>query len=207
MIYGIGLSGKKFAGKDAVYDHITKVVRDRRVIRHKWATAVREDAVKMLEAIGIYTSVAELEDRRFKEPFVGLLQWYGTDFRRRQDPDYWVRRGLQAAERELRFADRRHEASPLFVNTDTRFPNEVTLPQEQGWVVIRLEVSREKQLERADALGLTVTEREFDHASETALDDFTGFDYVIDSNDDLDVVEMQVEGILEKLEIRLRNIR
>jgi hypothetical protein len=225
VIRGICLSGKKYSGKDKVFEHIAQVVADRKVIRHKWATTLRQEAVKMLSGLGIHVSVEDLEDRIKKEPYVGLLQWLGTDFRRRQDPDYWVKRGMAMAEQELRWADRVREAPPLFVNTDTRFPNEVTVPQANGWIAIRLEVGHDKQLERAAKVGAKVADHEWVHASETALDEMEErtrlvrdgifanseslpvFDYLIDSNNDLEIVLQEVEGILAKNEIKLRPIR
>lgn len=206
MITGILLSGKKFAGKDHVYEHIRRVVRDRPVRKHKWATPLRLDLIRMLAAIGIHVTMDELEDQQAKAPFVALMQWYGPFMRKLKGEDYWVRRGLATVEDDLRFADRQHETPSLFVNTDTRYPNEITLPKGQGWISIRLEVSREKQIERAERLGIDVPEIILAHSSETALDGFEEFDYVVDSDNDLETVYQVIDGILEKEEIRLRRL-
>jgi hypothetical protein len=58
-----------------------------------------------------------------------LLQWYGTQYRRSQDPDYWVRQ----AEKSLPDYGR-------YVYTDIRFPNEaVFIKQAKGklWKIVR----------------------------------------------------------------------
>lgn len=54
-----------------------------------------------------------------------LLQWYGTEFRRKQDPDYWVKawsRGIPDA--------------PVVAVTDVRFENEVQAVREAGGIVL-----------------------------------------------------------------------
>lgn len=58
-----------------------------------------------------------------------LLQWWGTEYRRAQDPDYWLKR-----------VGERLAAGGDFVVTDVRFPNEVELIRRHGgevWMVQR----------------------------------------------------------------------
>lgn len=198
MIPGIVLSGKKFSGKDSVFNYIRTSLAGRPVAHHKWATALREDAIRMMAAVGVQVTVEDLLDRERKEPFVGLLQWYGTDFRRNQDPDYWVIRGMHEIEATNEgYNVRWPGAAPLFwVNTDTRFPNEVLIPKQHGFVAVRLEVSPELQYQRAKALGLSFNELLRRHVSETALDGFDGFDITVDANQPLPNMLADIEGVL-----------
>jgi hypothetical protein len=176
MIAGILLSGKKFAGKDTAFEHIARVVKGRPVVKWKWATALRQEAVTALAAIGVHVTVEDLEDSATKDLYVPFLQWLGTDLRRSQDPDYWVKKSMDCI---LNYEE---WPAPFWVNTDTRFVNEVEIPRQHGFICIRLEVSPETQRERAAKLNSVLTEEKRLHASETKLDGYTQFDAVIDTN-------------------------
>ena len=57
-----------------------------------------------------------------------LLQWYGTDFRRNQDSEYWIKK----AESSIR--------DGKYVFSDVRFPNEASLIRKHGgqiWRIVR----------------------------------------------------------------------
>ncbi len=223
-IAGVILSGRKFAGKDYVKDHIARVVLDRPVVHFKWATPLREDVVRMMAAVGVGISVETLENRATKELFVPLLQWYGTDFWRKQDPDYWVKRGMNwwVEHREVM---RDTGQSPLYVNTDTRFPNEVTIPQANGFIAIRLTVSKGKQYERADNTDQKLNELIRNHTSETALDEMEArtldvkrgwfvnsqhlpvFDHIINSDQPLEKVYAEVDEVLKVHGVNLRSLQ
>lgn len=104
------------------------------------------------------------------------LQFLGTDVRRAQDPDYWVKRTLKPVVDQIASGQR------LFA-TDIRFPNEVTGAQGLGFLVVRLDITRETQRERLMARdGLEPDPAALYHASETALDDYDGFDLRVDNN-------------------------
>lgn len=195
VITGILLAGKKYSGKDTVYEHIEKVVIGRWVRMFKWATALREDCSRMMAAVGERVSYYDLMDREKKEPFVPLLQWYGTDYRRKQDYDYWVKRGMQevAETQQIPLYE-----DALFVNTDTRFENEVLIPKQHGFICIRLEVSPENQYKRAWSLGQQFNEQKRLHSSETALDEFNQFDAVIDNNRSLEELFQDVDIVLKQ---------
>jgi len=64
--------------------------------------------------------------------------------------------------------------------TDVRFPNEVKAIQNRGGVVIRVE------RDCHDDAG-----RDEQHESETALDNFTGWDYVVKNNGTLDDLKQE----------------
>ncbi len=59
-----------------------------------------------------------------------VLQWWGTDVRRAQDPDYWVK--AMAA----RLDDLPGDACVVF--DDVRFPNEARMVRERGGLLVRL---------------------------------------------------------------------
>jgi len=87
-----------------------------------------------------------------------LLQWYGTNYRRAQDPNYWVGR-LQA---RLQF-----ENPPMALITDVRFPNECEAVHAMGGYLVKV---------------VRTTPPDVDvppHPSECALDGYTGWDYTL----------------------------
>lgn len=121
-----------------------------------------------------------------------VLQQYGTDIRRRQDDDYWVKRALATAVAEL--AD---GASVYF--TDARFPNEVAFASRLCGVAVRLDVSRDVQLARLAARdGIADPDPSvFLHASEVSLDDYDSFDARVDSSGPVGDTVAQIEKVLE----------
>lgn len=80
-----------------------------------------------------------------------LLQWWGTEFRRAKDENYWVRKLLK------KILDDNYQYALI---TDMRFMNEAE--------ICDLKV-------RVDLPGLPV----MDHISEHALDDYAGWDYIL----------------------------
>lgn len=85
-----------------------------------------------------------------------LLQWWGTEYRRAQDPDYWVKR----LEERIR-----RDAPGVALITDVRFPNEVEAIHRMGGYAVKVT--------RTSAPDINVP----DHASEAALDGYAGWDY------------------------------
>ena len=71
-----------------------------------------------------------------------------------------------------------HRSFPNWIITDVRFPNEAQAIKDRGGILIRINRPQ-------------LIERDFEHLSETALDDYDGFDYVIENNSDsvADLVE------------------
>jgi hypothetical protein len=95
----------------------------------------------------------------FEEPKPrSLLQWWGTDFRRAKDPDYWVKR--------LRKTLEQHKPDVALI-TDVRFPNEVDFIHGMGGHVVKVT--------RTSTPDVDVNE----HPSEAMLDGYTGWDYHI----------------------------
>jgi dephospho-CoA kinase len=119
-----------------------------------------------------------------------VLQVWGTEIRRAQDPDYWVKKTLRGA------ITAAAEGRSVYI-TDARFPNEVVYAQALGFFVARIEITPETQAARLAARdALPPSPQALGHASERALDDFAGFDVVIDNNGTLEAtVATLVESI------------
>ena len=220
MLNGVLLSGKKFAGKDHVYEHIKDVVLDRTVLKFAWATAVRLEVLDLLDCMGIKATMEELEDQRTKSKYVRLLQVWGTDIRREENPDYWVKKGLELVRGMSIQAQIEGKPRPFFVNTDSRFPNEIAA-RKYGFIAVRLTVSPEKQYQRARKLGIPFTEDMRLHRSETMLDQLErgfdpnvlavpneqpAFDYLVDSDRELPEVYADIDQILVNHGLSVRSV-
>lgn len=106
-----------------------------------------------------------------------VLQLYGTDVRRKNDENYWSRLWQKAA------IERLGTPGSILFASDVRFPNEVVAAQQIGIPVIRLDVSdteRHARIFARDSIVIDPTAPE--HSSETALNDYVGFDLVVDNN-------------------------
>ena len=97
-----------------------------------------------------------------------LLQWWGTEYRRSVNPDYWVNK----------LSKRLVEEKPeIALVTDVRFPNEINFVKQYGDVI---KVDRPSLPSLQGAAGV--------HASELALANYDGWDAVIDNDSSLEVL-------------------
>jgi len=117
-----GLTGKMHAGKDTFFNYVQ--ARDAGVTRVAFG-----DALKAEVAAACGVSVPYINEH--KDVFRPILQWWGTDFRRRlHGENYWIQRvadtlaGLPAA-------------AVVFI-TDVRFPDEAAFVRSRGGQVIKL---------------------------------------------------------------------
>lgn len=109
-----------------------------------------------------------------------VMQYIGTEIFRKINPEVWVEATIRRIQKE----------KPMFaIITDIRFVNEVLAVQKNGGIVIRL--TRHKK------------EKDI-HTSETALDNFDAFDFII-QNDKMSIAEQNaaIADILKKSGIQL----
>lgn len=111
-----------------------------------------------------------------------LIQTYGTNiFRERVDENFWVKQLVE------KFWSYRED---YIIITDVRFPNEIdSLQQElmnskkkellgkiKGFSIIKIRINRDNKKEQFN----------IQHESETALDEYTDWDYVVNNNKSLE---------------------
>lgn len=150
----IGFSGKKRAGKTTcVRDLIEKT--DGIFVERNFADGIKEIVGKTFFGTSIWSD-------QFKDEIIRgrtgrqWLQIVGTDWFRRIEPDCWV---------NMLFSGYMEDEEVWLIG-DVRFPNEVEAIQSLDGHVIRL-------LRSPDSYD--------NHYSETALDDYEGFDVVINN--------------------------
>lgn len=134
----IGLAGHMGSGKDAA-GKILSGYGFRRIalgdaVRHEAEESIRAGALPAALPHYIRTIVADMPPEEvWKKPTSDrcrrLLQWWGTEYRRSQDPLYWVR----AVQRTI------ESIGGNWVVTDVRFPNEIEVIHEMGGVVWRID--------------------------------------------------------------------
>ena len=184
----IGISGKISSGKDLAGKILNDLSGD--IFENKKFADKLKDIVCML----IGCTREQLEDREFKEKELGeewrqyfnddydlvcekestfsslltprkLLQLFGTEAGRQViHNNIWV---------NALFAD--YDTSSNYdsnwIITDVRFPNECQAIKDRGGIVIK--INRD-----SDVVD--------NHSSETALDNYDGFDFVVDNNGSID---------------------
>lgn len=115
------------------------------------------------------------------------LQYWGTEVRRNQDDEYWVKKAIKNV----------LELTAVGVSvymTDVRFPNEADAVLDIGGINIRLEVSPAEQDKRVWQRDNTViTDAARYHKSETALDNYPFFTIKVDTDN------TQPEKIVDKI--------
>ena len=140
-----GLTGKMRSGKDTFF----AAVRDEApaVVRLAFGDELKAEVAA---ACGVSLDYINVNKAAFRV----MLQWWGTDFRRRQfGEDYWLRK--IGARVDALAAD-----AVVFI-TDCRFANEAALVRARGGRMIRTV--------RLNVDGLT-TDQQAAHASETEQD-------------------------------------
>lgn len=111
----------------------------------------------------------KIKDREF-------LQYIGTDWARKKDPDVWVK----CLSRKLDSIDPK---TNIFIS-DVRFPNEFSMLKERGFIMVKIVRSFEDSEFRA-------------HKSENALLNCKDWDYEIDNNSSLENLYSSLNSIVK----------
>lgn len=116
----------------------------------------------------------------------GSLQLLGSEIRRAQNPSYWTDKFFAEVETI--------DADYVFVS-DGRFPNEMDAIKSKNGFTFRLNISEETlQSRRMNRDGITYTSEQLNHMSETSLDDYEDFDYLVGESVDAPALADLVEA-------------
>jgi hypothetical protein len=204
VIY-VGIAGKKFHGKDTFARFVRERLEARgvEVRRRGFADSLKEEVADFLVprligspnwgAPSSELLRAELLDifnfgnKEQKEPFRLILQWWGVEFRRQMfNPEYWLRMLELWAAEELH----RTKKDLVVLVPDLRMPNECHF------------------IKNADGLLVKVVRPGMDtsdqHTTETALDDYTDWDAVVQNTLSLEGLRAMADTLcMKQLEPRL----
>jgi adenylate kinase len=173
----IGLLGAKGSGKSTIAEHLERNYGFKRVnFKDSLLEEVRERFPDLLRLMSEEENLSVDEMFKLKPPMVrALLQNYGTEVKRADDQNYWVKRWEKIAD---------HIEDNIVVD-DVRFLNEVSVIANREGVLIRAIVDGEKNADK--------------HSSETALDNFKP-DFTISAvRGAREQLIKQVESILETI--------
>jgi hypothetical protein len=98
-----------------------------------------------------------------------LLQWWGTNFRREQDADYWTKKLFVSIPNNIQIA----------LITDVRFPNEAQGIKDRGGYLVNVQRINE------DGSQYVAPDRPADHPSEVALDNWNWDAFIKSKNPEL----------------------
>ncbi len=161
------ISGKAKSGKDKMADMIIEKNKDKKCIKLSYAYYLKQYVKKI-------TGWDGLEETKPRK----ILQDFGIDFLKNKIDKYFlINRVLEDVEIYSYFYD-------LIIITDARLIEEIEIPKQKlkNITVIRI---------KGDHNNLSIEEK--NHITETNLDDYKNFDYVIDNNN----LEEELNKILE----------
>ena len=181
----IAFTGKMRAGKDTCANYL--------IDKHQGELLKFADPLyEMQEAI---YEIAGLPYNETTKDRV-LLQFLGTDWGRKTiDPDLWVkimdkRLHLLCAGIDLGMIAWGNKETNLFI-TDARFPNEVEVLKKHGFKIIKVECNENIRIDRG-ATNLY-------HASETSLDNYNQYDWIILNEYTLESLHSELDAMLNAI--------
>ena len=172
------IAGKARSGKDTVADIMEK---------HYEAKGQKVVKLGFSEHIKTYAKKITGWDGNDKTKPRELLQVLGTDIiRNKIDKDFFVKRTCEDIVIYKYYFD-------VIIISDVRYPNELEEPKKRFQNVITVKVDRPN-------FENELTEKEKKHATETALDNYTNYDYTIENDGDLNTLTNKVETLIEEVE-------
>ena len=169
----IMICGKARSGKDTLTDYLIPGLEDEKVCRIQISQYIKYYAMK-------YFGWDGSEETKPRD----LLNKLGTEIiRNKIDPEFHINRLLQDIEVLSYFFD-------TFIVNDVRFPIEIEKVKEKFDNVTTIKIFRESD---------ELTESQKKEVSETALDDYTEFDFVVDNSGSLEDLELEANKILNEI--------
>lgn len=165
----IGLSGKMCSGKSTVAQYLVE--------HHGFVEMCFASKLK-----GIHKDLFNNQGKDRE-----TLQLVGERMRQ-VDPDVWVR-----------YIYRRIPINTDVVISDVRYQNEARTLKEAGFILIRLNIEPKIQRQRVQKLYGKLHDAAYEHISETDLDDYTEWDYVLDGGMPKDKLLQAIDDIIEIL--------
>ena len=170
------ICGKARHGKDTTALAIKKAYGDKKVINLSYGSYIKEFA----------KNISDWDGRDETKPRE-LLQHLGTEvIRNNIDEDFFIKRLCNDIRVYSYYFD-------VITISDARFPDEIITPKKLFDDVITIKVIR-------DNFETNLSKSEQKHSTETALDGFDDYDYVIENNGTIDELDKRVLKIVKEVE-------
>ena len=164
------LSGKAKAGKNIVADIIKEYFNNS--IQVAYAYYIKD-----------YLKRMNKYNEQEKEQYRSLLQEFGIDFLSKYiNPKFLINRVVEDIEVFSYFYD-------VIVITDARLIDEIEIPKQKFSNVITIRIERNN--------NNILTETEKKHITETGLDNYSNFDYIIENDSTIENLKNQTIDILK----------
>lgn len=162
----------KFSFSDALYDEVQQAygLEDQSLLRDRATKEALSEKLSLMRCADDWFAGCVYETLKGRIPPNAplsprqVLQWYGTEYRRKQDPDYWVNRAadwMEAVQNSVPYPEMKPQ---LFVNTSVRFENERRMihgvPGGNVWHIRRDNLAAVHQHESEAPLPVLEGERE-----------------------------------------------
>jgi hypothetical protein len=163
----IGLGHKARQGKNVVAQELYNTAKDSGANVKMYALADELKTYCRDNHEALFAQYPHVGTKHKDDPIYGyveMLQHYGTNVVREQNPNHWV---------EVLDARIKSEAPDVAIVTDVRFPNEAKWVQDSGGALIKV------VRVMADGTNFVDPNRDANHPSETALNDFDNWDFIV----------------------------
>lgn len=171
----IGFIGKMGSGKSTACDYLVENYGYRKI---NFKDALDDELVELFPNVISAVSGLSPEEAVKTKPTSPVMrelkQKFGTEVRRNQDPDYWVKKWIETYTKTFN--------TNVCVD-DVRFLNEIDAIKKLGGVIVRII--------RSDITDTS------NHPSETALDDYEPDFSIVAEKGDLTMLNMSLDNIVE----------
>ena len=136
----------------------------------------KNEILPMYESMVQFDNVNKLTVNKKNSTIRFMLQYWGTDVRRKNNENYWVQKTV---DKILEI----NKLGNVALITDGRFPNELKGVSKLNGITIQLDISKEKQIENLlNRDGILPNEEAFNHPSETSYLEYKDFDLTLTEN-------------------------
>ena len=159
-------------------EYIINLIRNNSSLEHiAYEMNVSKDEIKPLYiAMIAFKDINELTVKKKNSTIRFILQYWGTDVRRKNNENYWVQKTV---DKILEI----NKLGNVALITDGRFPNELKGVSELNGITIQLDISKEKQIENLlNRDGILPNKEAFNHPSETSYLEYKDFDLTLTEN-------------------------
>lgn len=176
-------------------EYIINLIRNNSSLEHiAYEMNVSKDEIKPLYiAMIAFKDINELTVKKKNSTIRFMLQYWGTDVRRKNNENYWVQKTV---DKILEI----NKLGNVALITDGRFPNELKGVSELNGITIQLDISKEKQIENLlNRDGILPNKEAFNHPSETSYLEYKDFDLILteDILSDKDLILSKIKKTLD----------